>query len=171
MKSALIIYESRYGTTKDVARNLSYIIKNAHICKASEFHNNNRDYDLVIIGAPVYYDNLDERIYKFIEDNILWLKTKDIMVFCTCMSLENKHIYLKKIYNMLNKNIINTKALGGKIIINNLDKLDYYRMKNFTRINEMALNDMDNYDLKKIVEYGQYIKKIMNNELIEHEVR
>jgi menaquinone-dependent protoporphyrinogen IX oxidase len=161
LKSALIIYESRYGTTKDIAKNLSYMIKKVHICKASEF-NNNRDYDLVIIGAPVYYDDLDEKIYRYIEDNILWLKTKDIMVFCTCMSLKNKHLYMKKISNMLNKNIIHTKAIGGKIIVNNLNKLDYYRMKNFTKINEMCLSNMDNYDLKEIVEYGEYIKRIMN---------
>lgn len=78
MQRTLLIYESKYGTTKKIARYLSMILGPAKYCRTNEFGDLYKDFDFIVIGSPVYSGKLEPKIYEFVENNLDWLKKKSV---------------------------------------------------------------------------------------------
>ena len=54
MQKTLIIYESKYGTTEKIAKYLSLVLGPAKYCKTTEFNGEYKDFNLIILGSPIY---------------------------------------------------------------------------------------------------------------------
>lgn len=162
MEKTLIIYESKYGTTEKIAKYLSLVLGPAKYCKTSEFKDEFKDFDLILIGSPIYSGKIVPKIADFIEKNINWLKTKKIALFCTGISIRDENENLNKLEKILGK-VINKRALGGILKNNKLDEEDSKALKEFSEKIGFTFEDIDNFNLEDIINYGLELKSLKDD--------
>lgn len=162
MLKTLIIYESEYGTTEKIAKYLSLILGPAKYCTTTEFKEDYKDFDLIVIGSPVYSGKFLPKITEFIQENLDWLKNKKVTLFCTCLSVEDGNENLTKMEELLGK-VVKKRALGGKLTINELNKNDSQALKEFSRKLGFELKDMDNFSLEMVIEFALELKLIKDD--------
>jgi menaquinone-dependent protoporphyrinogen IX oxidase len=162
MQKTVILYESEYGTTEKTAKYLSLILGPATYCKTTEFKDEYKDFDFIIIGSPVYSGRFLPKITNFINKNLEWLKEKNIALFSTSLSIEDGKKNLKAIEKLLD-NIVSIKALDGKLDLNKLNSKDSDALKRFSDQIGMELGDVDNFNLEVVVNYALKLKSIKEN--------
>ena len=126
MYRTLIIYESKYGFTETVVKNLTFILGPAQFCKADDFRPEYKDFDFFVIGVPIYKQTVDAKIAKFITDNAPWLMEKKIALFCTCQADDPGKPYLKPFVTLLGESIVNAAEINNQY---NLEKIVGYALK------------------------------------------
>lgn len=164
VQKTLIIYESKYGITKKIAKYLALVLGPAKYCTTSEFKDDYKDFDFFIIGSPIYNGKFLPKITEFIEENKNWLKTKTVSLFSTSISLEEGNKKLVDLEKILGK-VKTKKALGGKLIIKNLKNEDSKALKEFSKIIGYEIGDVNKFNLEKVIKYALELKKI-KDELI-----
>ena len=73
MQRTLIIYESKYGTTEKIAKNLSLILGPANYCTPDGFRDEYKEFDFFVIGSPIYSGKFHPKITRLAEENQDWL--------------------------------------------------------------------------------------------------
>lgn len=160
MVKTLIIYESRYGMTKKISEYIGIILGSANIINVKEFNEEHKKYDFFILGSPIYSESFEENIIRFVVENRDFLIKKKIVLFCTCLNKSNNIDYFKEIKSILGSEcIIKTKALGGKLNLNELSKEDYDILNSFSKETGITLKDADTFDLKELIEFALDVKK------------
>ncbi|GKX29665.1 hypothetical protein SH1V18_21450 [Vallitalea longa] len=154
-----IIYESKYGTTKEIAKNLAMILGPARYGTTDEWKNEYENSEYIIIGTPIYGEKINPKINDFINNNIHWLRKKKVFLFCVNLMQKGGERYLEPLKNILGNCVASTKALGGKLVLDDLDSEDYSKMKNFTKAYGVPFQDVDLYNINQITEYGLSIRK------------
>lgn len=154
-----IIYESKYGSTKEIAKNLAMILGPAKYCTTEEWKEEYKNCEYIVIGSPVYSEKIHPKIYDFVYRNSYWLKMKKVFLFCVNLMQKGGDRYLESLNNILGDCVVSSQVLGGKLILDNLDSEDYQKMKNFTKVYGVPFQDVDLYNLNKISEYGLSIRK------------
>ncbi|WGS64460.1 flavodoxin domain-containing protein [Marinitoga aeolica] len=109
-----IIYDTKRNSTKEFSNWIKNELEDKNIkvdiYKVDEF-NDNFNYDLYIIGTPIYYEKPLKSIYKFIENNKEKLNNKKVALFIVCIAQMFGHTtkkYIEKHYLYpLEKNIDN----------------------------------------------------------------
>jgi flavodoxin/nitroimidazol reductase NimA-like FMN-containing flavoprotein (pyridoxamine 5'-phosphate oxidase superfamily) len=159
MLKTLIIYESKYGTTRKIARYLSMVLGPATYCRSDAFSDLYRDYDFIVIGSPVYSGRFHSGIYKFVENNLNWLKENHVALFCTCISMEDGNENLEDLSKMIG-DVIHKQPLGGILNLKELDDNDKKALEAFSKKLGFKLNDIDNFSLEKVLIYAIQLKSI-----------
>lgn len=162
MQKTVIIYESEYGTTEKTAKYLSLILGPATYCKTTEFKDEYKDFDFIIIGSPVYSGRFLPKITKFINENLEWLKKKNIALFSTSLSIEDGRENLIAIEKLIG-NVVSIKALDGKLDLNKLNSKDSEALKRFSEQIGMELGNVNNFNLEEMVNYALKLKSIKEN--------
>jgi flavodoxin len=165
MKKTLIVSESKYGTTEKVGKYLSLVLGPASYCKTSEFNDQFKDFDFIIIGSPIYKGELDPRVSKFVHENLDWLKNRQVALFCTCLNIEDGNKSLEKMGNEIG-NVSNLRALGGVLKLDDLTEEDSRALESFSEMFGFDLEDMDNFNPEKVIDYALELKNIQD-ELVE----
>jgi menaquinone-dependent protoporphyrinogen IX oxidase len=81
----LIIYSSKYGSTKDAARIIALITGPAMYCDVTDFKEEYKEFENIVIGSPIIQEKLEPSIIEFVDKNRDWLNKKPISLFCTCL--------------------------------------------------------------------------------------
>lgn len=159
MKKTLIICESKYGTTKKAADTLALILGPSKVISCNEFNEEYKNYDLFVLGSPIYMESFDEKIIRFVIEKRDFLRTKKIALFCTCLAKSKEKEYFKQITSILEKeSLVTAKALGGALKLKELEKEDMNLLISFSEKAKVALKDADFYDVKEVVDLGLEIK-------------
>ncbi|EOD00546.1 flavodoxin domain-containing protein [Caldisalinibacter kiritimatiensis] len=159
MKRTLILYESKYGATEEIVKNMAYVLGPCKYCTTENFKEEYKKFDFFVIGSPVYYERIDDRIYEFTLNNKAWLQNKTIALFCTCMA-KNGDIYLNNLKRFLGKSVVHVKTLGGKVNLKSLDKYDYNNLKSFYKSINMPFRSMDLSNKEEVIKYALHLKRI-----------
>lgn len=82
----LIAYVTKSGTTKECAERLGSLFSAQKVTYAdlAETSPTLEEYDLIAIGAPIRYGQLDKRAVQFVKNNGDALKNKKFGLFCCC---------------------------------------------------------------------------------------
>jgi menaquinone-dependent protoporphyrinogen IX oxidase/uncharacterized protein YhbP (UPF0306 family) len=160
MIKTLVIYSSKYGSTREVARIISLITGPAIYCTVDEFKQEYIDFDFIVIGTPIYKEKIDKSIKNFAEKNREWLKNKPIALFCTCLDKNGGLDRLTELQNFIGVKAQSMKAVGGKLIIDDLDQEDLEQIKIFLDKVNLPIEDMDFYNQDEIVKYSLKLKSI-----------
>lgn len=177
MLKTLIIYESRYGVTKEIAKTLALILGPAKYCTTSEFMEEYKEFDLIVLGSPVYYEVMDEKLMKFIKENKNWLKNKKTALFCSCLALDYGNNYLKLAKEILGGSLLLSSVLGGKITVSKLNENDLKSMETHSKRTGKKLQDSGNFRIEEVIEYALLLKdkrdgllKAMPEEMLKEEI-
>nr|WP_288825413.1 flavodoxin domain-containing protein [uncultured Clostridium sp.] len=124
MKNTLVLYESRYGFTKMAAEQAALVLGPGKCMRLSEFQDNGQQWNLVVLLVPVYHEKLEQEAVLCIKNNLDWLKTKKIVLFCTCLAREYAKKYLKPVSELLGSCVVFQDAVAGNLVLSRLNKED-----------------------------------------------
>lgn len=159
MSSTLIVYESKYGFTESIAKKLSLILGPARYTKASAFDGKKENYETIVICTPIYSENVDENIIKFVLKHKEWLKQKKVILICSCLAENNENEYLKPLQDIIGESVLIQKTIGGELIIDKLTDSDYRLMKHFSEMTGFPLKDSITFDQNKFIDFALLIKE------------
>lgn len=161
MVKTLILYESKYGFTEGIARNLSLVLGPAFCSRASQFKGNLDEYDYIVICTPIYSESVDPEISEYVSMNLELIQKKKVILLCTCL-YENADLYLKSLRNQLGYSVVLSSAIGSELIIGRLSDSDRDMLKKFCEKTGFPLKDVRNYNKEKFIALAMEIKKIMD---------
>lgn len=135
---ALICYDTKYGSTTQICHfiksgmEMNADIKN--ICEVNSF-----DYDLIIIGSPIFIGKPMKSVGDFIIANYEKLRDQKVAVFVTCWAMATEYgassgEFLEQLKKHLPPcNLICERALPGKLLLDKVSEQDQQIMKRLLR--------------------------------------
>lgn len=159
MVNTLVLYEGKYGTAKQVAGNIGYIVGNTKVAGVEDAPSNLEAYQNVILVYSFYgYDTLKQTkpyVVKMKEQ----LKHKKIGVTGIGLAQSDLKNYMK----LLSGDIVvpeeMTYFVGGELRLNKLTKEDYETLEKFTKKVNMPFKDMGTLNLQEVAQVGESFKK------------
>ncbi len=125
---ALIIYDSRHetGATRTVAECVANTLREggieATLCRARDPCPNPRNFDLIVVGTPIYYERPMRSVLEFIDRND-GLRGLKVAVFITCFATSKKipslirnavvRRYLNSVLKHVKGEVVASKAFKG----------------------------------------------------------
>lgn len=158
MIRTLVVYSSKYGSTRDAAKIIALINGPAMYCSVDEFKPEYKEFENIIIGSPLLQEKLEPSIIEFVGDNRDWLKEKPISLFCTCLNKNGGLNQLRSLEKSMEIKTVSMKAIGGRLIIDQLDETDLELIKNFLDHVNLPFEDMDFYNEEEIIQYSMKLK-------------
>ena len=162
MQRALLIYDSKYGSTEAVVKRMALVLGPSRYCRPAEFKEEYRSFELIVIGAPVYHDRLPGAIMDFVAANHIWLRSKRVAFFCTCLNREQGTRLLDGLAGVIG-NVRVSRVLGGRLDLQRLDEQDALRIVEFCRRTGTPLHDTDLCDPNDLVNFALELKDLKDD--------
>ena len=169
MVKTLILYESKYGFTKFIAKRLALILGPSRYCSINEFKEEYKNFEVVVICTPIYSETVNSNILKFVQENVNWLEQKKVILLCTCLAKNMSEEYLKPLKNILGKSVKLHSSICGELILNKLSKVDFDLLEKFSNSTGFPFNDYRLFNRNEFDMLALEIKKIkdIGNKIIE----
>jgi menaquinone-dependent protoporphyrinogen IX oxidase/uncharacterized protein YhbP (UPF0306 family) len=148
----LILYESRYGSTWEAARIISLILGPSRRIPVSQFTEKHRDYDFIVMGAPIYMGKIHPKLQTFIDKEKEWLNKKNIVLFCTCLDGSDGLRVLRKVEDDLGGRVMELGVLGGRLEMDRLTEEDYQALKEYLSQVGLPPQGMDLFSQEEVVD-------------------
>jgi len=165
MANAIILFATKYGSTQQVAEQMSLQLgvpcKNVKkVADANEL----KQYDLIILGAPVYSDGIFKDMKDFIANNYLIVGTKKVVTFVV-YGVTKGHVdvdYTKTFAKLFSIPPLLNLHFVGRVTRSSLSKEDYQWMEDFyaNRL-KVPMEDFDYYDPDRIDKAVAQIRGLM----------
>ena len=174
----LICYDTRYGSTKKICQYIKMgMANNASIKNISDV--SSFDYDLMIIGSPVFIGKPMKSVESFIINNYENFRSKKIAIFVTCWAMATKFgsssvEFLEQLKKYLPPcNLICERALPGKLLLDKIHPKDQKTMKRLLRrldsmsdqFNSQEIDWRDARDKHAALKFGKDIEEKLMYEL------
>jgi len=159
MNRTLIVYSSKYGSTKEIVYKLACVLGPASIITPSEFRAQHREFDSIVIGSPIYLEQVLPEIADFIANHFEWLRTKRVGLFA--VSLVSSPAYLQQFRELLGQCVVWTGFFGGRIDEASLNIGDIASIRRFLTMAAVpSLNSMDD---KALAGQALVLKRTLKN--------
>ncbi len=165
MRRTIVLYATKYGSTQEVAESLAEKLdipsKNvSNVNNISELE----QYDTLILGAPIYYDDIFEDMKHFINSFFIKIGEKKSITFVVYGAVKG-HLdkdYAQDFANYFQPNPALTFGFLGRATRSALSSEDYRRLDIFfkNRLNA-ELSEFDYFDENRLDEAVQKIKEIL----------
>lgn len=161
-KLALVIYDTKYGSTEQIAHWVAEGINDADIRHVEDV--TSLFYDLIVIGSPVYNDVPSSHIIAFLERYKENLANKRLAVFTVSlpynMTPERAKNYsgvqtLMEITSKIKGKVIDTKAFLGKVEEKDLTALDKLSLRIQYFLKGYELKDANFMDRGAAIAWGR----------------
>lgn len=169
--NAIICYDTKYGSTTETCYYISSGMKmNVDVKNISEV--NLFNYDLIVIGSPIFIGKPMKSVGDFIIANYEKLKDKKIAVFVTCWAMATQYgkssgEFLEQLKKHLPPcRLICERALPGKLLLDKISERDRETMKRLLRrldamseeFNSQKIAWRDARDRKTAEDFGRKIE-------------
>jgi len=158
MERTLVIYSSKYGSTEKVARAISMVLGPSRCCRAEEFRPELREFELVVLGTPIYKGMASPAIWNFIREERDWLCEKPVALFCTCLNREDGERNIDQLQELLGGDVLNSRIFGGRIELERLDEADFLGMEVFSKRTGSPFESIDRMEMGAVMEFALDIK-------------
>ena len=157
----LIVYDTRYGTTQTIAHWLSEatvgecdVVNVADVGDVASL-----DYDLIIVGSPIYTDDLLPRVKQFLLDERDALSGKNVAVFFVyddLLTLKSK-AYVEELREYAPPNVIAVGVFGGYFNLNTLNEEDRLTMEEFFDRLGKRYEVLDHRNKGEVLRFGKLV--------------
>lgn len=141
-KRALIVYDTRYGATEQIANWIAEGINDADLRRVTDVTGLN--YDLIVIGCPIYNETPSARIINFLDKSRDYLKNRKLALYTVSVPFDmtpekakqfSGQKYIRPLFEHVTGTVIASKAFLGKIDLKEMSELDRLslRMQYFLR--------------------------------------
>ncbi len=160
MIKALVLYESRYGSTERAAKELARIIGPAKACRLTEFEGDIGAYDFIVLCSPVYSEAIDDCLLGFATENSEVLRQKKVVLLCVCMAEGSSDLYLEPLSELLGDSVVLKAAVEGEICLSKLDGTDRALVEGFCRTTGFTSDKSGEAYEERFVELALKIKAL-----------
>jgi len=167
MVKTLVLYESKYGFTKEIAKDTAMVLAPSFCSHVCEFTKDIQNYNVIAICTPVYNDLLPQSIMDFISKNINILRDKKVILLCCCLEVDYGKVHLKPIRELLGNAVIWQEIIGTKIEINHLNSNDYNDLKKVCEKDEISFKDNNLFIREKFLERLLKISRVVEDDRVE----
>ena len=139
----LILYYSKHGVTKKVARLLNSQIVDSELSLVTEFDGDLDEFDDIYLGSPTYMGKLNKEFISFINKNRDALLNKDVKVFVVGMAPENFPVLLESHFDKEMQEKWMIRHVGGGYNFNSMNFIERFVVKRVSKYKESTeqLND------------------------------
>lgn len=175
MAKYLVVYASRYGSTREVAQAIADGL-GADIAAAASFPDV-RAYELVVVGSPIYGGDYLESMTKFLRTKKSALATRKVAAFITAAAdwrvdpgltgdedelLFTQQQYADGLARLAGGTSLGARGFGGRMIPEDLDKRDFEMLNWFYRfLMREPLKGFDLLDLPAARRWGEELREMM----------
>lgn len=189
MSQTLIIFESKYGLSEAIARDLGRILGPARVCRARDLadleaadiaaaHEGTsttapggcgaaaRRARFVVIVTPVYRHEPDEHVIAFARVHREWLCARNVALVCVGLATSPGAVgaYLRPLTELLGDCVAWTGGLGGRVAMDWLDAGDRADIEQAPDLRaHRGLSALDAYSAEQVAEAGLAIKTVRDS--------
>ena len=136
----LIIYGSKYGSTKVIAHWIAERLNFKTTIKDVKEAPSPDAFDLIIIGSAVYTEGIMPEVRRYIDKYLDVLEKKVVALYAVCLDTQGVYLkgkvyggweYLMPLIKKFKNPPLHAALLHGEINPNKLDKEDYQRLMYF----------------------------------------
>jgi len=156
----LIAYDTRYGTTTTIAHWLCEAI--AGDCDIANVANvANLDYDLIVVGSPIYTDAPLPTVVQFLRDHGEALNQKNVALFFVYDELltEKSDTYAEELREYAPPDVLAFGIFGGYFNISVLNEYDRQTMEDFFERLGKRYEVLDHRDKDDVVRFGKLLRE------------
>jgi menaquinone-dependent protoporphyrinogen IX oxidase/nitroimidazol reductase NimA-like FMN-containing flavoprotein (pyridoxamine 5'-phosphate oxidase superfamily) len=172
VNKTLFVFETKYGSTRDIVQKLALVLGPSAMITPTDFCDRYTDFDSVVIGSPIYSEQILPEIQQFISSKLDWLKTKEVALFTVGLSPSTEK-FLSNILDELGNCVVWTGSFGGVLNPATLNKEDDQSMKRFASLIGYSIAYKDCRDDSALASKAIEIKRALKNSLTmpENELR
>ncbi len=175
MAKCLVVYASKYGSTKEVAQAVADGL-GAEIGSAAS-DPDVRSYDLVVVGSPIYGGDYLEPIKEFLRANRPYLAKRKVAAFITAAAhwernpgltgeedelLFTQQEYADGLARLAGGETIDCRGFGGRLVPDHLNDADRAMLEWFYRfLMHEPLQGFDLIDLPSAYRWGEQLREIV----------
>lgn len=161
-KRALVVYDTKYGATEQVANWIAEGINDADVRHVDDV--SSVFYDLIVIGSPVYNDSPSRKIIDFLDKNRDTLANRKLALFTVEMPVNmtpdraKRFVssgQIKKLFDHVKGNVIGSNVFLGKIELNELTELDKLSLRIAYFLKGYKLKNVNYMNRDEAVNWGR----------------
>lgn len=139
----LILYYSKHGVTKKVARLIHSQVKGSTLSLISDFKGDLNDFEDIYLGSPTYMGKLNKDFLQFVQKNKETLLTKNVKVFVVGMEPDKFDTLLINNFDEESRTNFSIKHVGGGYNFNSMNFIERFIVKKYAKVtsSEEHLND------------------------------
>jgi len=156
----LIAYDTKYGTTKTIAQWVAEGIGvDCDIKNVSEIES--CDYDLIVIGSPIYTDEPLKSVSTFLEDKCAELKEKKVALFIVYDKLlaQKREKYEQILKEHCREAIVDVGVFGGYFDVKQLTEYDRQTIEEFFSRLGKRYEILDSRNKSEVVAFGRRLRE------------
>ena len=161
--SILITYASNNSATEECAKLLTQKLPDSHIIDLTKNKADISNYDTIVIGSCIRFNNIHNAVIDFIKENMELLMKKNTAIFLCCGFPEKANQYLLHNFpkKMLNKSI-SIHCFGGRLKVKPYKLYDKLVMKTVQKNFKLENRVFTEIDYDSIQEMVDEILKVNN---------
>jgi hypothetical protein len=177
MAKCLVVYASKYGSTKEVAQ----AVADGLGAKIDSVANDPdvRHYELVVLGSPIYGGDYLESMKNFLRANKPYLAKRKVAAFITAAAhwernpgltgeedelLFTQQEYADGLARLAGGDTVGCRGFGGRLIPDQLDEADHGMLDWFYRfLMHEPLQGFDLIDLPSAFRWGEELRQIVGD--------
>jgi menaquinone-dependent protoporphyrinogen IX oxidase len=167
-KRALIVYDTKYGATEQIANWIAEGINDADLCRVDNV--NGLAYDLIIVGCPIYNEMPSSRIIRFLDKNGDALKNRKLALFTVSVPFDmtperalrfagQKDV--KALFDHVAGTVIASKAFLGKIDLKEMSEIDRLSLRIWCFLKGCKLKEVNYLNRDEAVAWGKKLLELL----------
>jgi menaquinone-dependent protoporphyrinogen oxidase len=168
-KRALVIYDTKYGATEQIAHWIAEGINDADLRHVHDVEG--LSYDLIVVGSPIYNDMPSTRVIEFLDKNRDTLVNRKLALFTVSvpfdMTPERAKRFagqkdIKVLFDHVKGTVIASKAFLGKIELKEMTELDRLSLRVWYFLKGYRMKGDVNYmNRDEAVEWGKKLYDLL----------
>ncbi len=163
MIKTLVLYESRYGSTWEAAKIISFILGPSRRYPISQFADACRNFDLIVMGTPIYNGKIHPKMQDFIDKEKEWLNSKKIALFCTCLNGSEGLEVLRQVEQVFDDDVLELGVLGGRLEMDRLNERDFQALKEYIAREGLPPQGMDLFRQEEVIDLALRFKNVRDS--------
>jgi menaquinone-dependent protoporphyrinogen IX oxidase len=167
-KRALIVYDTRYGATEQIANWIAEGINDADLRHVDDVQGLN--YDLIIVGCPVYNEMPSARIIHFLDKNKDFLKNRKLALYTVSVPFDMTPDRAKRfagqkdvkpLFDHVVGTVISSKAFLGKIDLKEMSELDRLSLRIWYFLKGYKMREVNYLSRDEAVAWGKTLLDLL----------
>ena len=166
MARVLIIYDTRYGSTKTIAEWIAEgaaSIGQVAVAVQNVAEADPRDFDFIVIGSPIYEEHPLPSVVNFLAANRDHLNDKDVTLFVVCVDYgevpkeELVQRYVADLQARAAGRVRAIEVFGGYLDVNKLSDTDRNLIEDFAKLMGIPITQVNKLDKQSARKFGAQV--------------
>ncbi|MHA1733255.1 MAG: flavodoxin domain-containing protein [Promethearchaeota archaeon] len=160
METTLIVYASKYGSTREIVELVARVLGPAKICTPNDCNPDEVDASFVLLASPVYSDRLAPAVVEFATRHREWLRGRRVALLCVSMSGTTAESTIGPITTVLGECVVWTGGTRGRMLLDRLSDGDRKAIERFSQVTGLPLEDDEGVSKAEVVSMAMELRAV-----------